>query len=700
MNLDDLDWDGGHGPVSGPFMAGLTTTSMSWLGQMTHLPPDWALAAAGAGMLGTAVAGARKGWPRLTLGLHAASWLATGAWCRWAVSVGPWHPSVIGALFAGTVGLGSSLVGAHHVEERQAARKAEVEAAVQRATMDWQRQKIADEWDARIALVCTGATVKIVGVEMWDSGAGLTLDAECLGGTKWRDLLPYCDSLAAEARLPEGCGVEMKAGAHRGAVLIDVATVNALIDDADYPTDYSPLSLDGPNPHGIYRDGTAAAPNLRERSGFTAGRRGSGKTNLMNVKIANQVRMTDCLPWVIDLNGGGLALAWLHAWEAAGRPGRPPVDWIADTPEKALAMAKALLRIAKTRKPGYKHLEIAANTDKLPISAAVPGIVLNDDEIAELFSPKARRDPVLRETGDIIVQVLELGRAVACNVENAALRATQDVVTEPQLVKQAALKIGMKSDEAEMAYLFGWSDRVSPDEAPYAGCGFIKIDDEPARPFKVFRIKPNQIRDIVAACADRRPELDDLSRRAAGEAYERRWENTEHLFGGAVPVATATEDESTDEPPTPTRGSGITAGWGSPSSPAGGDAQSAIDEAEAVRRRLHEAMSDASDRDPDTEAKFREILAGGGIDWAKPATTEPEQPVKPGSDPRISLVLDIVRRAGAKGINPSAIITVFGDTYPGQTAPSRSAVTTWLAADPRIHQPARGLYAFRTVGEN
>jgi hypothetical protein len=689
-----IDWDRGHGPVSGPFNAAVSALALSYAGHVAHLPADWALAAAGAGLLGTAVAGRRKRWPWPTLALHAAAWLATGAWCRWAVQVGPWHPPVIAALAAGAIGLGISLVGAHRVEEEQAAHKADVEAAVKRATMDYQRQKIADEWDARIALVCTGATVKIVGVEMWESGAGLTLDAECLGGTKWRDLVPYCDSLAAEARLPEGCGVEMKAGQHRGAVLIDVATVNALIDDADYPTDYSPLSLDGPNPHGIYRDGTDAAPNLRERSGFTAGRRGSGKTNLMNVKLANQCRMTDCLSWVIDLNGGGLALAWLHAWEAAGRPGRPPIDWIADTPEKALAMAKALLRIAKARKPGYKHLEITANTDKLPVSPQVPGIVLDDDEIAELFSPKARRDPVLRETGDIIVQILELGRAVACNVENAALRATQDVVTEPQLVKQAALKIGMKSDEAEMAYLFGWSDRVSPDEAPYPGCGFIKVDDEPARPFKVFRIKPNQIRDIVAACADRQPELDDLSRRAAGEAYERRWENTDHLFGaGPVPVGAVAEEQQAVERP---RTTGVTADWGNPTAPTGGDAQAAIDEAEAVRRRLHEAMSDATDRDPDTEQKFREILAAGGIDWGKPPQPqEPEAPAKPGADPRIGLVVEIVRCAGPQGINPSAVIAVFADTYPGQTAPSRSAVTTWLSADPRIHQPARGLYAFR-----
>lgn len=127
---------------------------------------------------------------------------------------------------------------------------------------------------------------------------------------------------------------------------------------------------------------------MRQRSALYVGRRGSGKTNLMNVQLANQVRMTDNLAWVIDLNGGGLALPWLHAWEAAGRPGRPPIDWVADTPAKALAMAEAALRIAKARKPGYKKREIAANDDKLPVGPDVPAITLNNDEIAELFSPE------------------------------------------------------------------------------------------------------------------------------------------------------------------------------------------------------------------------------------------------------------------------------------------------------------------------
>jgi hypothetical protein len=692
-----IDWDRGHGPASGPFSAGITALSVSWLGHVAHLPPGWAVAAAGAGLLGTAVAGVRKGWPGLTLALHAATWLAAGAWGAWAIGSGPWHPPVLAVLAAGAVGLGISLVGAHKAEKLQAVQQAAVEAAVERASMDWQRQKLADEWDARLALVCSGATVKIVGVEHWESGGGYTLDGECLGGTKWRDLTNYGDALAAEAKLPEGCGVEVRAGAHRGAVLFDVTTVNAFVNDCPYPADYSPFSINDPAPFGIYRDGSQTTVVLRQLTGLIAARKGAGKTNLLNVAILNDCRMVDNLTWVIDLNGGGLALAWLHAWEAAGRPGKPPVDWVADTPAKALAMSRAGLAIALARKPGYKKREIEANDDKLPVGPDVPAISIKGDEAAELFSPRARKDEVLREVGDNLVRITELARAAAVNEILAALRVTQDVISEPQVLRQAGLRIGMQSDEAELNYLLGWRAKVTPEDIPYPGCGVIKVGEEQERAFKAYRVTPKEIAEVVVETAGWRPELDELSRRAAGPAYESRWDGTDHLFG----IGPAPEPPVEQVAPERPRSTGVTADWGTAAATGSTGTQAALDDADAARRRLQEAVAAAGDHDPDTEEQFRAILAGGGIDWAKPAqTAEVEQPVRSGSDPRIGLVLDIVRKAGAKGISPSAAVTVFANTYPGQTAPSRSAVTGWLAADPRIHQPGRGLYAFRTVEEN
>lgn len=701
-----LDWDAKHGAITGPINTGVAALAVGYAGHTLAMPWEWAALTAGAGLVGSHIAGRRHQVTSATLALRAAGWLGAGGWCSWAIAsaAGPWTQWGLGGLLAGVVGLGAAMAGAHHVEVKAEEARVEKEAAARRATLDGKRRAIADEWEDRIVRVCHGVTLEIVGVEPWTdetgkpTGGGFTLDANFgPGGNTWKNLKAFEDGLASDAQLPEGCGVEVKPGANRGAVLIDVAIVNRLIGEDLYPTDYSPLTLDGPLPLGLFRDGTQAAPSIRQLTATFAGRKGSGKTNLSNVALTGCCRMTDNLTWIIDLNGGGLALPWLHAWHKAGRPGRPPVDWVADTPSKALAMAKAALAIAKARKPGYKHLEIEANDDKLPVSPQVPGILIAGDEIAEIFSPRARKDPVLRETGDTLIQVVELARAVAVNVLATALRVTQDVLSEPQLIVQSGLKVAMKSDEREMAYFFGWDDRANPAEAPYPGCGFIKVLDEPARPFKAYRIKPDQIAQVVAATSGMRPELDELSRRVAGDAYEQRWESTDHLFGlGMAPVEAPSEP---GPPVMPPRGRGVTADWGT--SPAGGDAQATIDQAEAARRRLHEAMNETSSRDGDLDAQFLDILAGGGVTW-QPPTVEPGTPAEPSAagqpedgDPRRELVYEIVAKAGPDGIGPEAIRDAIGRLYPDVEVPHAATIGRWLAADPRVHKPRFGRYAVR-----
>lgn len=699
-----FDLDGRHGPVTGAISAATTCMSSAYIAEVAHLSPGWPGAVAAAGLVGTHITGVRRKVSGATLGLRAASWIATGGWCAWAAVEGPWTRNVLAALAVGAVGLGSAMAGAHHVEEKKAEEQAAAEKAANFANLDSKRREIAEEWQQRIALVCTGTTVQITGVEDFASGGGFTLDGDCLHGTKWRDLKNYEDALAAEARLPEGCGVEVKKGAHRGAVLIDVSTVNALINECPYPTDYSPLSINDPVSQGVFRDGTKAEVLLRELTGLIAARRGAGKTNLMNVGIANGVRMVDNLDWVIDLNGGGLALPWLHAWEAAGRPGWPPIDWVADTPDKALAMAQAALRIAKARKPGYKKREIAANDDKLPVGPDVPALTIRCDEIAEIFSPRARKNPVLKRTGDILIQIVEIARAVAINEILAALRVTQDVLAEPQILKQSGLKIGMQSDEAELAYLCGWSDKVSPEDIPYPGCGVMKIAEEPARPFKAYRLKPAQIADIVVATSSLRPELDELSRRAAGPAYENRWDGMDHMFGiGELPEPEDDDEEDSDEDGdgedfAAPRGSGVTANWGT--EPPRVDTQAALDQADAARDAIRKAADEATSRDDDLDAQFQAVLEGGGALWKPPAdvpsrTGQPMPTAGVSDDARWPVVFSIVAKAGTSGISPTAIGEFFAQVSPGVKIPSRSAITTWVQAEPQIHQPATGKYALR-----
>ncbi|MCM1943156.1 hypothetical protein NC239_33635 [Streptomyces sp. G3] len=688
-----LDWDAKHGPVTGPINTGLATLAVGYGGHTAGMPWEWAALTAGAGLIGTHIAGRRHKVTSATLALRAAGWLAAGGWCSWAIVEGPWTSTTLGALLAGVLGLGAAMAGAHHVEEKAEAQRVEQEAAARRATLDGKRQKIADEWEDRIVRVCHGTVVTIVGVEVWESGGGFSLDGECgAGGTRWKDIAVCKEQLAADARLPEGCGVEVEAGAHRGAVLIHVSTVNHLVDDVPYPPDYSPLTVNQPAPIGVRRDGQPEGPVNRQASMLLVGQRGSGKTNLMNVMIANQCRMVDSITWVIDLNGGGLALKWMRAWAAAGKPGRPPVDWVADTPEKARGMAAALVRVAKARKVGYQDREIAANDDKLPVDHEVPEIRVFNDEGAEIFSTRSRRNETLRGIADDLVQTLEIARAAAVNETTSGLRATQDVISDPQILKQSTFKAGMKvADDAELNYFFGYNHNASAEDAPYPGCALVRDGDGQVHPLKVYRLQPAQILDIVKATADRRPELDELSRRAAGEAYEQRWMNTDHLFGGPMPEPAAVEPESVAPP----KGRGVTADWGT--TPAGGEAQAVIDQADEARRRLHEAMNENGARDDNLDAQFMDILAGGGVTWQPP--TESQAAPAPGKDddrdPRQGLVFEIVAKAGPAGIGPEAIRDAIRRLHPSVEVPHAATIGRWLGADPRVYRPKFGRYAVR-----
>ncbi|MCX5562739.1 hypothetical protein [Streptomyces sp. NBC_00038] len=698
-----IDWESGHGPFTAPISAAGSMLAASYAANSAGVTPWWGAGIAGAGLVGSHIAGRQSGAGRGSLVLRAAAWVGAGAWCSWALNVGPWTMNCLSALAAGAVGLGAAMAGNRAAQRRAEEAQAAAYAAAAHAAVQHEHRALAGEWSARFSRVSGIEGVQVVGVEMWDQG-GFTLEGRFPeGGYTWRDMQRCADGLAGDARLPNGCSVEITEGIDRGSFLANVETVNLVSGNPKtYPADYSPRSYNDGLQMGTHRDGSECAPVCRQLTGIGTGRRGSGKSNLMHVWIAGQVRMVDALVWVVDLNGGGLALPWLRAWHRAGRPGRPPIDWVADTPEKVRDMAGALLRIAKARKPGYADLMIEANDDKLPVSPEVPAIITNADEIAELYSNKARRNPVLRQAGDWLIHVVELARAVACNLMMSALRATQDVLEEPQLVVQSGLKVGMQSDEREINYLMGWNDKISPEDMPEPGTGVVKELDAPARPFQAYRITPAEIAKIVVAVAEIRPELDELSRLAAGEAYERRWENTDHLFGIAPqPAAVAVAER---EQPVREGWADPTADWDSPGAQSAADVpissgDEALADADAAMRRIHERIDDATARggDADLDAEVRGIFEASGLGSTPPELGAAAADVQNGErdDPRKQIVFEIVLKAGPAGIGPEAIRDVFARLYPALEAPHAATIGRWLGADPRVHRPKFGRYAVR-----
>lgn len=691
-----VDWDAGHTPATGTLNAAYTSLSVAALGHETGLPASWVLLGAGVGAIGSVIGGAAREHPLSggSLALRASAWLAGGGWVSWALTQQTvWSWSVVGPMLATACGLGS-LAGALGAKRRRAEQRAA------EASLALFRVRQGQEWVDRIDRVCMIKGVEVLAIEPWkddsgrETGAGFDLEIKMPpGGRTWRDLASNTEGLASDAGLPEGCGIEVYAGAGRNLAIIKVQLVNALLKTQNVPHDASELSFEGDFDIGVLRDGGLAMVNIREFSMMMAGAKRTGKTNELLAIITRLLRMPNLLVWVIDFNGGGVALQWLRMWNELGRPGRPPIDWVASTPDEADHMANAAVRIAKARKVEYQQLMAEANTDLLPMTPDLPGIVIITDEGAEVYA-----DPKTRRVAEPMKEVLRIAGSSGVNQINCFLRATADTTGDTIIKSQSQVRVGMRmADEAEISYLLGWKSGVSPQDMPERGYGALTMDEsKSASVFRGWRVLPDDIRWFVenTACYRQNAGLDDVSRRAAGAIYESRWadDRAGYVFNGQKVGATVIVNK--EEPPaTPDEGDQ-------------GDIFSGL-KPKSVEEAKHDAwkaIEDAGGPTVEEQAAFERVLREAGVDpmdvddptkW--PDGARPDAPTPPpdaddepeGEDDDLrAVVYGLVKAMTPNGgIAVQEIIDALARQYDESDVPTRQTITRWLREDDRIHKP-------------
>ncbi|MEU4953934.1 hypothetical protein [Streptomyces lavendulae] len=520
------DWAAGHGPVTGALSATTGAFAVATVGTLAHMPPTWALAVGTAGAIGHTATGLRQKLAGRTIGARAASWLLGGGWTTWALASGPLTWTALGSLATLGVAIGASARATGLYEE---ARELEALEAAERHVareLSAERRGIAAEWVDRIQRVC-GITVRVLAVEIWPTGTGFTIDAELpAGGTTYDRIARENAKLSADARLPHGCTAAATPGVDQGRVLIDVTTANVLAAEVQYPSDYSALSIHTGVPWGYRTNADEIRAYLREQCALVVGPTGSGKTNMVHVILAGFARATDMLTWVIDLNAGSAGLPWVRpAMEGGqGQPVRPGVDWLASTHDEAMLMLEAALRIGLYRKRAYQDLMSQANTDLLPVSAQIPQIMIVIDEGAEILTSG---DAEMRKLAKKILEVIRMLRAMGIRTVLTALGATGSVLGNLMIRREAKVRVALTGGETEgmdLSKLFPGGRGLRVEQAPHKGTGFMGTPESPVALFGTWRILPNQIRDIVHATSDRHPRLDDISAKAAGPDYARRWD--------------------------------------------------------------------------------------------------------------------------------------------------------------------------------
>jgi hypothetical protein len=676
-----------HGPLLGTVNAAATTFAASTVADTAGLDP-WVLAAGGgAGMLGALIAAGRAGLSGASMVYRSACWACAGGWATWAAANTPWSVDGVGALAAGAVGLGlaAPLLSRHERAGRErAARMLAITA----------KGQAANEWTSRLARVCQIRGAQVVGIEPWawqvdGKPTGYTVDLDLPGGAHWKRLRQHAEELAADARLPEGCGVEARPGANRGACLLHVATIDALRKEIPYPSDYGELTCLNPIQFGVHRDGSPADVEVRRACAMVIGQTDSGKTNTMQAVNAGLVRCVDTVVWHIDLNGGGLALPWIRPWwesrhEAEPeRLANPAIDWVAADGNEALLMARAGLEIARKRKAAYATSMRAANDDKIPISPAVPLIYIVVDEIANIMGEDTEH-PRVR---DALRAIQNEGRAAGVRIAYGGLRATGEITGGANVLKQARYRIGMwVQDIEELQYLFGRSQGLSLEELMAAGYGYLARGNEVPSLFRSWRLLPAQIEDIARTVAGRRPALDAVSARLAGPAYATRWERAGWIDAAGDGTAVPVSAHAAASTPAPAAGDDDPA-------PALGEALSDLD---ASRRRLADAVARDGLPDAEVDAQFAGLVAGWDTDAAEP--TPRDDAGTGGGDSAATAaartrMLELLHAAGPAGMTVTALWKALVAEGIERT---RQAVSDWLriaAAAGQVVQPAdRGPY--------
>ncbi|WP_328735451.1 hypothetical protein [Streptomyces bobili] len=657
-----LDWAAGHGPVTGALSATTGAFALATTGAATAMPPGWVLVAGAAGALGHTVAGLRIRNAGRTLATRAASWLVGAGWTTWAMTTGPLTWAALGSLATIGVGIGAAARSSALYEE---AREEEALAAELRqvaAELSAERRAIAEAWVERIQRICS-ITVRVLAVEMWPTGTGYSLDLEPQGGITHDRIAGHSVALSADAKLPHGCTATASPGIHQGRTILDVTTVNVLKEDCPYPSEYGPLSVLTGLPWGVRTNGEVVCAYLREQCALVVGPTGSGKTNMVHTILAGFARAEDVLTWVIDLNAGSAGLPWVlpalngEIVREDGKPVRPGVDWLAGTYDEAVLMLDAAVKVAKQRKMAYQDLLSKANTDLLPISPQIPQIELVIDEGAEIL---ASSDRELRKLAEKILEVIRIARAMGVRTVLTALGATGSVLGNLMIRREAKVRVALTGGETEgmdLGKMFPGRRGLRVEQAPYKGAGFMGTPESPAALFKAWRILPNQIREITVATSDRHPRLDDVSARAAGPAYARRWDadRTAWMLDLAL-----TNDDPTEESPAGSGGLNLSALRG----PDGGQGSPEDEMLRRFRAEIDAQFGTAPDPQTADQGDRPDPSAGLNLSALRGEQDSPAQ----------QAALAALLAAGPAGTGASAIARALADAY-GTT---RQTVVGWL----------------------
>jgi S-DNA-T family DNA segregation ATPase FtsK/SpoIIIE len=447
----------------------------------------------------------------------AACGLVAAGWLAYVAATTVWSPVALAGLVLPAIVLTCAYPAIMRRQEQAAerARLAREAANASRLTRKW------PDLLARIG----HADIGYAGEEATLAGQLVHLRLPDSGKVTYQALAAATDRLEVAARLRHG-SLRFERGRAAHEVILHVARRDVLAATVPLPDEDEPLSINDPIPLGLYEDGQVCAVTLREVATLIVGLRGSGKSNLLNVLLAQLARCPDVLVFAIDLKGGRMAAPWIQPW-LSRRAQRPVIDWLATDREEAERMLRALLRAVDAR------ARSCSGGEKITPSAREPAILLVCDEVAVILGigtggPRLIDGGVSNITlAGMATRLVMTGRSEAIDLIMATQRATVTMTGSADLKSQCALRIGLGvASEADARLIIPDNIRIAADLARlrHPGSGIVQ-QGRTGRvlPVKFYRIEHHEIAAIAERFDGLRPQPDPLVASALGSDYLTRW---------------------------------------------------------------------------------------------------------------------------------------------------------------------------------
>jgi FtsK/SpoIIIE family len=497
-----------------------------------------------------------KGW--FLPGYLAAFGSLLGGWTILAQQAGLWTGTALGSWLAGMsvlapVGLAAALRRRERVPEPRAEI---VMAAIEPDPVAIEMRKF-EHLLAEVLPELKEDPIRVLSLEEGAAGRVLRLQLPRSGGATVTTLRDKARVIEVMLQAQEGA-VGFELGDHSGDVIMRVRERDGLAEIALLTPDLRARTVNEPLVMGRQEDGSWLKMLFREMHALVVGTTGSGKSNWINVLIAQLASCNDTIIWMIDMKQGRAAKPWFQAWED-GRAASPPIDWVATTREEAWLMMEAVLAAAQTRSAS------GIGGNKIIPTPSLPQVCLIVDETAILFGSERGTRTEVGEGGHTNTQfiakedeVLQVGRSEAIAGVFATQRGTNSMAGSGDSKANLTTRVALKpATLAELQYVvpdahFAAKQMAYLCNTPGVGIvaqgshvsGITKflhhdhIEGECGKDHARPHCAPGcPVYQTALDTGPIRPALDMMTAIALGEPYANRWRRAAETGVVRVPLA-------------------------------------------------------------------------------------------------------------------------------------------------------------------